>query len=45
MVRVITALVATLAAVVTLGATSTTAAAPGESSGTVAVARDGHWCC
>ena len=45
MVRVITTLVSTLAAVVALGAAGTTSAAPGEASSTVVVARDGHWCC
>ena len=45
MLRVISALVATVAAIVTLGATATPSAAPGESSGNVVVARDGHWCC
>lgn len=44
MVRVITALVATLAAVVTFGAASTTSAAPGDVPGNVVLAGN-HWCC
>jgi hypothetical protein len=44
MLRVISALVATVAAIVTLGATVTPSAAPGESSGNVVVAGN-HWCC
>lgn len=44
MVRVITALVATLVAVVTFGAASTPSAAPGDSPSTVVLAGN-HWCC
>ena len=45
MVRVITALVATLAAVVTLGAASTPAAGPGDAPSTVIEAGSNQWCC
>ena len=45
MLRVITALVATVATVVTLGATATPSAAPAEVPGNVVVAGSNHWCC
>lgn len=44
MVRVISALVTTLVAAATLGASSTPAAAPADSSRTVVLAGN-HWCC
>ena len=44
MVRAIAALVATLAAVVTVGATSTPAAAKSDAPSTVVLAGN-HWCC
>jgi hypothetical protein len=45
MVRVITALVTTLAAVVTFGAASTPTAGSGEAPTTVVEAGSNQWCC
>jgi hypothetical protein len=45
MVRVITALVTTLAAVVTFGAASTPTADPGKAPSTVIEAGSNQWCC
>lgn len=45
MVRVIAALVTTVAAVVAFGASSTPSAAPGSAPTGVVVAGSNHWCC